>query len=481
MRTFRVCVAGRTARGRGAGTLAGRARETLGKFGAAPQTRQLYPKSRLQAIVFIAKASGGCASLPAQSNRGEGAMAMSWAGLRELNREQRHTVLASFLGWTLDAFDYFLLVFVVGEIAREFGRSITDVTFALFLTLAARPLGALLFGQLADRYGRRPVLMVDIVLFSLLELACAFAPSLAALLLLRFLFGVAMGGEWGIGASLAMESIPPKARGIVSGLLQSGYPCGYFLGAVAYWLVFDRFGWRGLFMIGALPALLVLYVRRSVPESPVWTARRDGAKGSRVMAAMRGRWGLFVYMMILMMAFNMFSHGSQDMYPTFLKSQLHFGTGTVTLLTMLLNLGAIVGGLAFGAWSERIGRRRAIVIAALLALPAIPLWTYGGSLLLLGIGAFLIQVAVQGAWGVVPTHLNELAPDAVRATLPGFAYQLGNLLAAVTATAQAWLAARHGGDYAFALSVWMAAVAVLLALLAGFGPEARGARFGEDD
>lgn len=399
--------------------------------------------------------------------------------LRELDSDQRHTVAASFLGWTLDAFDYFLLVFVVGDIARDFDVGITEVTFALFLTLAARPLGALLFGRLADRYGRRPVLMIDVALYSLLALACAFAPSLVVLLVLRFAFGIAMGGEWGIGASLAMEAVPPKARGIVSGLLQSGYPCGYFLAAIVYWLVFDRFGWRGMFAVGVLPALLVLYLRRKVPESPVWLATRAAPRRG-VLDAMRGRWKLFVYMMLLMMAFNMFSHGSQDMYPTFLKEQMHFGTGMVTVLSMVLNIGAIVGGLSFGAWSERVGRRRAIIVAALLALPAIPLWAYGGSVLLLGIGAFLIQVMVQGAWGVVPTYLNELSPDAVRGTLPGFAYQLGNLLAAITATAQAWLAHQRGGDYAFALSAWMGAVALLLALLAWLGPEARGARFGTD-
>ncbi|HEX7112848.1 MAG TPA: MFS transporter [Mizugakiibacter sp.] len=400
------------------------------------------------------------------------------APLRELDRTQRHTVLASFLGWTRDAFDYFLLVFVMPEVAREFGVEVASVTFALFLTLAMRPVGAFLFGRLADRYGRRPVLMVDIVLYSVLGLACAFAPSLTALLVLRALFGVAMGGEWGIGASLAMESIPTRSRGLVSGLLQSGYPCGYFIGAAVYALLFDHIGWRGMFMVGALPALLVLYIRRTVPESPVWQARNGAGERRSALAAMRGHWGRFFYLIVLMALFNMFSHGSQDLYPTFLKVQHHFDTATVGVLTMVLNLGALIGGLAFGAWSEQVGRRRAIVTAALLALPAIPLWAFGGSVLLLGAGAFLIQVMVQGAWGVVPTHLNELAPDDVRGTLPGFAYQLGNLLAAITATAQAWLAKAHGGDYAFALAAWIAAVAVLLAAVTWLGPEARGVRFG---
>ncbi|KJV27788.1 MFS transporter [Luteibacter yeojuensis] len=403
------------------------------------------------------------------------------AALRELDPTQRHTVIASFLGWTLDAFDYFLLTFVILAVAQEFHVPKAEVTYGLFLTLAARPLGALVFGRLADRYGRRRVLMFDIVLFSILEVACAFAPSLAILLGLRFLFGVAMGGEWGIGASLAMESIPAASRGFVSGLLQSGYPCGFFLAALVNWLLVDHIGWRGLFIVGAMPALLVLYIRRKVPESPVWQAQQAKPRQG-VMASMRGHWKLFIYLMLLMAAFNMFSHGSQDMYPTFVQETLKIpaGSSTAFLLTALLNMGALVGGLTFGSMSEKIGRRKAIIIAALLAIPVIPLWTYGGSLLLLGLGAFLIQVMVQGAWGVVPTHLNELSPDAVRGTLPGFAYQMGNLLAAITATAQTWLAEWRGGDFAFAMSAWIAVVAVVLALLTWLGPEARGRGFGKD-
>ncbi|MGH8213784.1 MAG: MFS transporter [Rhodanobacteraceae bacterium] len=400
------------------------------------------------------------------------------AALRELDGTQRHTVAASFLGWTLDAFDYFLLVMVMPAVAHEFHVEIKEVAFALFLTLAFRPLGALIFGRLADRFGRRRVLMIDVTLYSVLGLACAFAPSLLGLLILRSLFGIAMGGEWGIGASLAMESIPAKSRGIVSGILQSGYPCGYLLCAIAYGLLFNTIGWRGMFVLGVLPALLVLYIRRSVPESPVFEQRNSSGARRDVRETMRGHWGRFVYLIVLMAVFNMFSHGSQDVYPTFLKLQMHFDTQITSLLTIILNLGALVGGLVFGAWSERIGRRRAMVIAALLALPAIPLWSYGGSLVLLSIGAFWIQVAVQGAWGVVPGYLNELSPDDVRGTLPGFAYQLGNLIAAGTAFVLAWIAQSRGGDYAFAQSAWIGCVTIVLALLAGFGPEARGVRFG---
>ena len=402
------------------------------------------------------------------------------SALRELNHEQRHTVLASFLGWTLDAFDYFIFTFVIVGIAQEFHVDRTEVTLGVFLTLIARPIGAFLFGRLADRYGRRPVLMIDVILFSVFELATAFSPSLTVLLVMRFLFGVAMGGEWGIGASLVMESIPAKSRGLVSGLLQSGYPCGFFIGALANWLLVDHIGWRGLFVVGAVPALLVLYIRRKVPESPAWEASQAQHGKRSLIEAMRGHWKLAIYLMCLMAAFNMFSHGSQDMYHTFEEVDLHLPTGSsmAFVLVALLNLGALVGGICFGAWSEKIGRRRAIMISALLAIPVIPLWTYGGSLLLLGLGAFLIQVMVQGAWGVVPTHLNELSPDAVRGTLPGFAYQMGDLIAAGTATAQSWLASQHGLGLPLVMSLWIAVVAVLLAVLVWLGPEARGVGFG---
>ncbi|HEX7371131.1 MAG TPA: MFS transporter [Rhodanobacteraceae bacterium] len=400
------------------------------------------------------------------------------ADLRVLDHTQRHTVAATFLGWMLDAFDYFLLVMVMPAVAKAFHVPVKDVAFALLLTLAFRPLGALIFGRLADRFGRRRILMIDVSLYSLLGLACAFAPSLAVLLVLRALFGIAMGGEWGIGASLAMESIPARSRGIVSGILQSGYPCGYLLCAVAYGLLFNTIGWRGMFVLGVLPALLVLYLRRSVPESPVFEQRERAGMRRGIFETMRGHWKLLAYMIVTMAVFNAFSHGSQDVYPTFLQVQRHFDTHMKALLTIILNLGALVGGLAFGQWSEKIGRRRAMTIACLLALPAIPLWSYGGSALLLAIGAFWIQVAVQGAWGVVPTYLNELSPDDVRGTLPGFAYQLGNLLVAWTAYAMTAIAQAHGGNFAAVQSIWIGVVAVLLALLTWFGPEARGVRFG---
>ena len=191
--------------------------------------------------------------------------------------EQRSVVIACFLGWALDAFDYFLLVFVIKDIAQGFGTEISEVTFAILLTLAMRPIGAFLFGRAADRWGRRPILMVNVLLYSIIQFASGFSPNLTILLVLRSLYGVAMGGEWGVGASLTMESIPPHARGFISGLLQSGYPAGYLLASIVYALLFPIIGWRGMFMVGVLPALLVLYIRQRVPESRPGTARRPRA------------------------------------------------------------------------------------------------------------------------------------------------------------------------------------------------------------
>ena len=409
--------------------------------------------------------------------------------LKALDKTQRSAFLAALLGWALDAFDFFLLTFVLKDIARDFSTpghvvKLSAVSLAITLTLAARPVGALVFGRLADHFGRRPILMIDVGLYSVLAVASAFAPNLTVLLILRCLFGFAMGGEWGIGASLALESIPPKSRGVVSGILQEGYPMGYFLAAIAN-LFLPTVGWRGLLALGALPALLILYIRRNVPESPAWEASRHNAriKGElhgNFLAAMRGRWLFLAYVVVMMTAFNFFSHGTQDLYPTFLRVQHGFSPGMITTLTIVLNLGAVVGGLIFGALSEKIGRRKAIVLAALLALPVIPLWAFSATPVMLGLGAFLIQIAVQGAWGVVPAHLNELSPPGARGAFPGFAYQLGNLFAAANAFIQARVAESHHDNYGLALAVVCGIVAVLVAVFVGFGPEAKGVSFAGD-
>jgi MFS transporter, SHS family, lactate transporter len=400
--------------------------------------------------------------------------------LRDLTPNQRNAVLASFLGWTLDAFDFFIIVFVLKDVAKEFNADIPSVTATLFLTLAMRPVGALLFGMIADRFGRRPTLMIDILFYSVVEFLSGFAPSLTVLVILRGLYGIAMGGEWGVGASLTMETIPAKTRGIVSGLLQAGYPSGYLLAAVLYGTSYHFLGWRGMFMVGALPAFLVLFIRRNVEESPAWKERRGRpvAFGAKIGATIKGRWKLFIYVIVLMTAFNSFSHGTQDIYPTFLQVQQKYPTQIVSTIAVIYNLGAILGGLVFGAFSEHIGRRRAIVIAALLTLPVIPLWTFSNNVVLLTIGAFLIQFFVQGAWGVIPVHLNELSPDSTRGTFPGFTYQLGNFFASKNATIQTSLAVSFGNNYALALAITAAVVAVAVSVVTALGPEARGVKFG---
>ena len=389
-------------------------------------------------------------------------------------KSQRNVVIAAYLGWTLDAFDFFLMVFMFKDIAAELHSSMQLVATAVFLTLAARPIGAYVFGRLADRYGRKPALMWNIIAYSVLELASGFAPTMSSLLILRALFGVAMGGEWGIASALTMESIPEAARGAVSGLLQVGYPSGYLLASVVVSLFYDQLGWRYMFVLGALPAILVFFIRRSIDESPAWIKQNARAR-PRVAAILRREWKLTLYAVILMSAFNFFSHGSQDAYPNlFLKTQHHFDTHLVSAITILANVGAICGGLFFGYLSGRIGRRRAIVTAVLIALPALPFWAFASTPVILAAGAFLVQVSVQGAWGVIPAHLNELSPPEIRATFPGVVYQLGNLLAAINLNLQLAIAAAHNNDYGYALAVVVGTVAVLIMLLVAFGPERQG-------
>jgi SHS family lactate transporter-like MFS transporter len=419
------------------------------------------------------------------------APAMSVMGqFQQLTRAQRHAFLAGFLGWTLDSLDYFLLIFCVNAIAKEFRTQPSAVLGAVFMTQACRPVGALLFGMLADRYGRRPVLMANILGFSVIELACAFAPSLNALLILRALFGIAMGGEWGVGAALVFESLPSEGRGTFSGILQEGYAFGSILASAAFGLLFAGFhwhgisvpgiGWRGLFILGSTPALLAFYVQARVPESPVWLA---GAKNRTAREKVHAgpEWSqhllqflpTFLFLVVLMTAFMSFSHGTQDVYPTFLAVQIKLSPQTIGLIGILYGLSSIAGGIVFGSLSEKWGRKRAIITAALLAIPVIPLYAYGHSAIWLGVGAVLMQFMVQGAWGVVPAYLTELSPAPVRATAPGLAYQLGALITSWNSKGQA-LAAERWGNYRTVLGFTVVVVACALALLASLGREAKG-------
>jgi SHS family lactate transporter-like MFS transporter len=400
-----------------------------------------------------------------------------------LNREQRNTFVACFLGWALDALDFFLVTFVLVPLGHDFGRTIPKVAFAITLTLMMRPVGAFIFGLLGDKFGRRIPLMADIIFYSVMELLTAFAPNFTIFLILRALFGIGMGGEWGLGASLAMESLPTQARGLFSGILQQGYAVGYLLAALVYWIVFPHFGWRGLFIAGALPAFLVIYIRARVPESPVWQrARAQQQPRLKMSIFVRQHGTLFIYAVLLMTAFNYMSHGTQDLYATYLQKQRGFNSDETSQIAIIYAFGMICGGTIVGHLSQSWGRRRVIIIASICGMLLIPLWIFAPTTALLIVGGFLIQFMVQGMWGVVPVHLNELSPPASRGTFPGLAYQLGNCAAAYAAQQQAWLAEhfRSGNgqpNYALVMALTTVVGLLVIILLAAIGREERGKEF----
>jgi SHS family lactate transporter-like MFS transporter len=389
--------------------------------------------------------------------------------------DHRAAVLAGFLGWTLDAFDFFLVVMTLTAIAKEFHETDARIALSLTLTLAFRPVGAFIFGLLADRYGRRIPLMADLIFYSVVEVLTGLAPTFTAFLVLRALFGIGMGGEWGVGASLVMEKVPPRLRGVFSGLLQQGYAAGYLLAALCFFVVFPRWGWRPLFFIGGLPALLAVFVRYRVKESEVWQRSREESWSGLGRAIVR-HWPLFLYITGLMAMMNMVSHGTQDLYPTFLQRDWGFTPERRAALTAFSMVGALVGGVLVGLVSDRLGRRRAIGLSLVGALVVIPRWAFAPSLALLVAGAFLMQFFVQGAWGVIPAHITELAPDAVRGFLPGFAYQCGVLIASSIAYVEALAAV--GRSYAAAMAITAAIVFAGCVVIALLGPERRGIVYG---
>jgi SHS family lactate transporter-like MFS transporter len=397
-----------------------------------------------------------------------------------LTRDQRNAFLAAWLGWAMDAFDYFLLVFVITDVADTFDVSKTKVAVATTLTLAARPVGAAIFGYFADQRGRRPALLVCVLFYSTVGVLTAFSTSLTMLLILRALYGIGMGGEWGLGASLAMEKIPPEKRGFWSGVLQQGYPVGYLLAAIAFFLVEPIAGWRGLFICAAIPALLALFIRMRVEESEAWQATKERERqtqvGFRQVISNPAVLRRFGYLVLLMTAFNFMSHGTQDYYPTFLEDTFDASHTTTVVVAIVYNIGAIIGGAYFGALSQGFGRKKTIMMCAAFALLVSPLFAYAPTLALLAAAAFVMQFFVQGAWGVIPAHLTELSPDEIRGFYPGVTYQLGNLLAAVNLPLQTSLAESHNGRFA----LFAVIVPVLLAVIAltALGREARGITFG---
>jgi MFS transporter, SHS family, lactate transporter len=404
----------------------------------------------------------------------------------KLTSDQRNSFVAALLGWMMDAFDYFIVVFVYADIGKDFGVSLTDMAFLTTATLIMRPVGAVIFGLWADRVGRRLPLIVDVLFYSAVGFLCAFAPNFTVLLVLRLLYGIGMGGEWGLGAALAMEKVPASRRGFFSGVLQQGYSLGYLLASLASLVVLTWAGlsWRWLFALSVIPALISLLIRARVKESEVWEGTRERMRmtNSSIRDVLLNPKVLrrFVYLILLMTAFNWLSHGTQDVYPTFLKATNDGGAGlaasTSTWIAVVYTIGATIGGIVFGSLSQKLGRRYTIVLAAVLALPIVPIFAYSTTAGMLALGSFLMQVMVQGAWGVIPAHLTEMSPDTIRGFYPGVTYQLGNLLAAFNLPIQQSLAASHG--YPFALTWTVVPVLVAVIVLTLIGKEAKGIEFG---
>ena len=393
---------------------------------------------------------------------------------KEARRNQNNAVLAGFLGWTLDAFDFFILTFVLATIATDFNKTIPEMALTLTASLVMRPVGALIFGLMADRFGRKGPLMITIIFYSVMEILSGLAPTYKIFLLLRLLYGIGMGGEWGVGASLVMESVSVKRRGFLSGILQEGYALGFLLAAGAYYFVFPHFGWRAMFFIGGLPALVTLFIRSKVKETAAWKANK-AKDWKEYGSAVKKHWKLFLYLVLLMGMMNLISHGTQDLYPTFLQKQKNYSPHETAVITMISMVGAIIGGLFFGFLSDLYGRKKMMATAVILALVLIPLWLLAGGSVLIALGAFGMQFMVQGAWGIIPAHINELSPGPLRGFFPGFAYQLGVLIASVIPFVEAVVAEKLG--YATAMEIMAGSVLVIGAIVLLAGPEARGIHF----
>jgi len=385
-------------------------------------------------------------------------------------------VIAGFSGWLLDAFDFFLVTFCLTAMAKEFHRTDAQIALVITMTLLFRPVGGFVFGLMADRYGRRLPLMINIGFFAFAEILTGLAPNYTVLLIVRALFGVVMGGNWGVGTSLAMEGAPVNKRGMLSGLLQEGYAAGNVLAAISYFFLYGRIGWRPLFFLGSLPAiLLVLFIRFRVEESKVWQKPRTTSWVEQ-RREIGSHWKLFLYLVAFMTMMLFASHGTQDMYPTFLQREWHFTPAHRAVVTGISGMGAILGGIIFGHFSDRLGRRRTIITAFILGIIIIPLWAYAPNQALLITGAFLMQFMVQGAWGVIPAHLAELSPNSVRGLLPGFAYQTAGILASTVVYIEAAYAQKT--SYASAMALTAVSVFILASVMAAVGKERRGQTFG---
>jgi MFS transporter, SHS family, lactate transporter len=383
-------------------------------------------------------------------------------------------VSSGILGWILDAFDFFVLVFLVDVLANNFHVGKGDIVWTITITLAMRPVGALVLGSLADRYGRRRPLIACVLYFSIVTALTPFAPSYLVFVILRGLYGIGMGGYWGIGASLVMESSPKRWRGLFSGIMQAGYSVGYLLAAVALRTIEPRFGWRWMFLCGLVLAAIIAVLTLLSPESTSWEKHRLASFGE-VMRVLWEHKKDFVYLVLMMTAITCLSHGTQDLYPDFLKTVHKFSNAVVSNLAILYNIGAILGALVIGHYSDRLGRRLAIILALTICALSIPFWAFGSTMVMLAVGSFAMQFGVQGAFGVIPAHLNELSPSSVRSLFPGVVYQLGVLIAAPSVVVEFTLRKHFG--YQWALTIFEICTIFCLFLIFGFGPERKGRDF----
>ncbi|CAG8659447.1 MFS general substrate transporter [Rhizophagus irregularis] len=364
--------------------------------------------------------------------------------LKSINKTQFITFFVTYLSWTFVSFDYFIVTFTLPYIAKDFKLKPSDVAVSITLMLTFRPLGALIFGLLSDKYGRKYPLMANIFIFSGLQLASGFAPNFLTYSITRAIFGMAMGGEWGLGAALAMEALPLESRGLLSGILQEGYALGFLLAAVVYYAVITNWGWRTTYYIGSFPILLVLIIYFLVPESEEWKRLHAERKTTKINPREKTRsiiinhWKIFLFSILLMTALNFIVHGSKDLYPTFLNVQLDFTPGQITFITIIANIGSIIGGFINGYICHFLGRKNAMITFTFLAGCFLPLYVLPRNYIVLTIGAFAVYLCIGGSWGSIPAYLNEIAPVELRGTFPGLVYQTGTLLASSSAQIEAF-------------------------------------------
>jgi SHS family lactate transporter-like MFS transporter len=408
---------------------------------------------------------------------------------KEPTRDQWRTLLATWAGWCLDVFDFFLLILVLSDVAKTFDVSLVAMGTVLTGTLLCRLLGGIVFGTWGDRVGRRLPLMVSIATFAIFSALSGVMPDFFWFFVCRLLFGFGMGGEWAAGTSLAMESWPARSRGIASGILQGGYPCGYFLATIAYFVIYPLWGWRVLFVLGLLPALLLFYIRSKVKESPVFLERQAAMakagtpeKGISFLRLFKpDLLGTTLHAFVLMIGAMLSQFCLSALWPTYLTKELNLTIGQRTVFLILLNVGSLVGYWCAGALSEKIGRRMALALFALAGILVVPLYSMSTDFTLVMIGGMLMGFFAVGFWGVIPAYLAERFPTSVRGVGPGASFSVGAGIGSFGPTLQTLLVQNGGFTLGQAIAMGTGASLIIVAVLVFLGPESKGRVFTVDD